>query len=304
MGKSPETPRRTTLAITPGLTRPFPGQRVRADSTPDLPWRGRVVGWPRLPPMPELGFNIDHVATLREARYRNWKRGLPPEPNLPQCARVAEEAGADQITVHLREDRRHIQPADVRLLARSIKIPLNLEMAATPEMTAQAIRFKPREVCLVPENRLEITTEGGLNVVADLARLRKVTGELHKAGIDVSAFIDPEIKQVEAAHRIGAQVVELHTGAYANGISARQRHQELARHGRAAAHAHELGLRVNAGHGLHYTNVREYIEDVPHLHTLNIGHAIVARAVLVGLDRAIGEMLALMRSPEPALTAD
>jgi pyridoxine 5-phosphate synthase len=278
MGKSPETPRRTTLAITPGLTRPFPGQRVRADSTPDLPWRGRVVGWPRLPPMPELGFNIDHVATLREARYRNWKRGLPPEPNLPQCARVAEEAGADQITVHLREDRRHIQPADVRLLARSIKIPLNLEMAATPEMTAQAIRFKPREVCLVPENRLEITTEGGLNVVADLARLRKVTGELHK--------------------------VELHTGAYANGISARQRHQELARHGRAAAHAHELGLRVNAGHGLHYTNVREYIEDVPHLHTLNIGHAIVARAVLVGLDRAIGEMLALMRSPEPALTAD
>jgi pyridoxine 5-phosphate synthase len=254
--------------------------------------------------MPELGFNIDHVATLREARYRNWKRGLAPEPDLLQSARVAEEAGVDQITVHLREDRRHIQEDDVRRLVRSLKIPLNLEMAATPAMTAQAIRFKPSEVCLVPENRAEITTEGGLNVADDLARLKKVAGALNRARIGVSAFIDPEIKQIEAAHRIGAQVVELHTGAYANATSARQKRRELARHGHAAAHANALGLRVNAGHGLHYSNVREYIEDVPHLHTLNIGHAIISRAVLVGLDRAIGEMLALMRSPEMALAAD
>ena len=254
--------------------------------------------------MPELGFNIDHVATLREARYRNWKSGLAPEPSIAQAARIAEEAGVDQITVHLREDRRHIQESDVRQLKRSLKIPLNLEMAATAAMTAQAIRFKPREVCLVPENRQEITTEGGLNLLADFARLKKVTGQLKRARIKVSAFIDPETEQVDAAHRLGAQVVELHTGAYANSTSLRQKRNELARHGRAAAHAHELGLRVNAGHGLHYSNVREYIEDVPHLHTLNIGHAIVARAVLVGLDRALEEMRALLRSPEPVLAAD
>jgi pyridoxine 5-phosphate synthase len=254
--------------------------------------------------MPELGFNIDHVATLREARYRNWKSGLAPEPSIAQAARIAEEAGVDQITVHLREDRRHIQESDVRQLKRSLKIPLNLEMAATAAMTAQAIRFKPREVCLVPENRQEITTEGGLNLLADFARLKKVTGQLKRARIKVSAFIDPETEQVEAAHRLGAQVVELHTGAYANSTSLRQKRSELARHGRAAAHAHELGLRVNAGHGLHYSNVREYIEDVPHLHTLNIGHAIIARAILVGLDRALEEMLAMMHSPEPMLAAD
>jgi pyridoxine 5-phosphate synthase len=254
--------------------------------------------------MPDLGFNIDHVATLREARYRGWKRGLPPEPSVLQSARVAQKAGADQITVHLREDRRHIQEDDVAALKNALKIPLNLEMAATPAMTAQAIRFKPNEVCLVPENRQEVTTEGGLNLVSDFARLKNVTAALRKAKIVVSAFIDPEIEQVEAAHRMGAQLVELHTGAYANATSDRQKHKELARHGRAAAHANELGMLVNAGHGLHYSNVREYIEDVPHLHTLNIGHAIVARAILVGLDLAIGEMLALMRSPEPAFLSD
>jgi len=254
--------------------------------------------------MPELGFNIDHVATLREARYRDWKRGLRPEPSVLQCARVAEEIGVDQITVHLREDRRHIQVDDVRQLRRTLKIPLNLEMAATPAMTAQALKFKPREVCLVPENRREVTTEGGLNLLDDFVRLKKVTGTLSRARIKVSAFIDPEPAQVEAAHRMGAKIVELHTGAYANATSSREKRRELARHGRAAAQAHELGLQVNAGHGLHYGNVREFIEDVPHLHTLNIGHAIVARAVLVGLDRALMEMLALLRSPEQALAAD
>jgi pyridoxine 5-phosphate synthase len=254
--------------------------------------------------MIELGLNIDHVATLREARYRAWKRGLPPEPGVVQAALVAERAGAGQITVHLREDRRHIQEADVRELGRALRVPLNLEMAATAAMTAQALRFKPHEVCLVPENRLEITTEGGLDVAADLARLKKVTRQLIAAKIRVSAFIDADRAQVEAAHRCGAQVVELHTGAYANARTGAARNRELRRHGQAAAHANALGLQVNAGHGLHYTNVREYIEDVPHLNTLNIGHAIVSRAVLIGLDKAVGEMLALLRTPDSTLKGD
>ena len=254
--------------------------------------------------MIELGLNIDHIATLREARYRGWKRGLPPEPRIVQAALVAERAGAAQITVHLREDRRHIQDADVRELSGALRVPLNLEMAATAAMAAQALKFKPQEVCLVPENRQEVTTEGGLDVAGDLVRLRKVTRQLHAGKIKVSAFIDPDLEQIDAAHRCGAQVVELHTGGYANATSTRARNRELRRQGQAAAHAHALGLQVNAGHGLHYINVREYIEDVPHLHTLNIGHAIVARAILVGLDDAVGEMLALLRSPSGMLAVD
>lgn len=254
--------------------------------------------------MIELGLNIDHVATLREARYRGWKRGLPPEPNVVQAALLAERAGAAQITVHLREDQRHIQDADVRELRRVLRCPLNLEMAATPAMSAYALRLKPAEVCLVPENRQEVTTEGGLDVASDLPRLRQVTRQLQRAKIKVSAFIDPDLKQVDAAHAAGARVVELHTGAYANATSLAARKRELRRQGLAAAHAEALGLQVNAGHGLHYLNVREYIEDVPHLHTLNIGHAIVARALLVGLDRALAEMLNLLRAPESALKAD
>ena len=244
--------------------------------------------------MPELGLNIDHVATLREARYRDWKRGLPPEPNVIDAARLAEQAGVAAITVHLREDRRHIQEADVFALSRVMVVPLNLEMAATPAMTRQALLIKPEEVCLVPENRKEVTTEGGLDVAADIPRLKGVVRKLHTAKIEISAFIDADLKQVEAAHRIGAQTVELHTGAYANTTTRSARRKELARHARAAARAHEIGLRVNAGHGLHYTNVREYIEDVPHLHTLNIGHAIISRAVFVGLHHAITEMLELL----------
>jgi pyridoxine 5-phosphate synthase len=244
--------------------------------------------------MPELGLNIDHVATLRQARYRDWKRGLAPEPSVVEAARIAEKAGADAITVHLREDRRHIQDADVREISRLVSIPLNLEMAATPAMTRHALMIKPEEVCLVPENRMEVTTEGGLDVAGDISRLKGVVAKLHKARIEVSAFIDADIKQVEAAHRIGAQTVELHTGTYANTTTVSARKKELARHAGTAAFAHELGLRVNAGHGLHYINVREYIEDVPHLHTLNIGHAIIARAIFVGLESATREMLALL----------
>jgi len=254
--------------------------------------------------MPELGLNIDHVATLREARYRAWKKGLPPEPNVIEAACMAEKAGAAAITVHLREDRRHIQDADVKALSRVITIPLNLEMAATAAMTKHALKIKPEEVCLVPENRLEVTTEGGLDVAGDIPRLKSVIAKLHTAKIEISAFIDADRKQVEAAHRVGAQTVELHTGTYANATTLSARRKELARHARAAAFAHEIGLRVNAGHGLHYSNVREYIEDVPHLHTLNIGHAIIARAVFVGMEKAVREMLALLGSHESAPGAD
>ena len=244
--------------------------------------------------MPELGLNIDHIATLREARYRHWTSGLRPEPDVLEAARVAEQAGAHAITVHLREDRRHIQDANVQAIARAISIPLNLEMAATAAMAQQALRYKPEEVCLVPENRQEVTTEGGLDVAGDLARIRPVVKKLAAAKILVSAFIDADLKQVKAADRAGAQVVELHTGAYANATTRKARRAELSRHARAAVQADALGLRVNAGHGLHYANVREYLEDVPHLHTLNIGHAIISRAVFVGLGRAVREMLELL----------
>jgi pyridoxine 5-phosphate synthase len=219
-------------------------------------------------------------------------------------ALLAERAGVDSITVHLREDRRHIQEADVRELADSLAVPLNLEMAATPAMTRFALLLKPDEVCLVPENRQEVTTEGGLDLLSVMADVKAVTRKLNRAGIDVSAFIDADPEQVEAAHRLGVQAVELHTGAYANATLLRDRRRELVRHGRAAAHAHELGLRVNAGHGLHYANVREYIEDVPHLHTLNIGHAIISHALCVGLSEAVNEMMSLLREREYSPRAD
>ena len=254
--------------------------------------------------MPRLGLNIDHVATLRQARYRDWKQGLAPEPSVLESARLAEKAGVHSITVHLREDRRHIQESDVRGLAKILSVPLNLEMAATPAMTRQAIVLGPEEVCLVPENRQEITTEGGLDLTTDIERLKAVTRKLNRAKIEVSAFIDPDPDQVETAHRIGVQAVELHTGAYANAVTPRARSRELSRHGRAAAQAHELGLQVNAGHGLHYSNVREYIEDVPHLDTLNIGHAIISRAIIVGLAQAVSEMMQLLRQREYSPSAD
>jgi len=254
--------------------------------------------------MLRLGLNIDHVATLREARYRGWKKGLLPEPSVIEAAHIAEHAGADSITVHLREDRRHIQEADVKALSRAILIPINLEMAATPAMARQALRFKPEEICLVPENRQEVTTEGGLDVASDFRRLKLVVAKLRSAKIEVSAFIDAEIKQVEAAHRAGTQFVELHTGAYANATTRTARRKELARHARAAVRAHQLGMRVNAGHGLHYCNLREYIEDVPHLHTLNIGHSIISRALFVGLEQAIREMRELLGSHGCGPTAD
>ncbi len=254
--------------------------------------------------MPELGLNIDHVATLREARYRGWKKGLAPEPSVLEAARLAQLAGAHAITVHLREDRRHIQDADVKALAKQIDLPLNLEMAATLPMVKQALLFAPEEACLVPENRMEVTTEGGLDVAGDLLRIRTVVRKLNAAKIRVSAFIDADIAQVQAAHKAGVQMVELHTGVYANATTQKARRAELSRHARAAVTAHNLGLAVNAGHGLHYDNVREYIEDVPHLHTLNIGHAIIARAVFVGLEQAVRDMLDLIGNRELRQAAD
>jgi pyridoxine 5-phosphate synthase len=254
--------------------------------------------------MPELGLNIDHVATLREARYRDWKRGLAPEPNVLEAARQAEQAGADSITVHLREDRRHIQEADVQDLSKTLQVPLNLEMAATVAMLEKARKYKPQEVCLVPENREEITTEGGLDVASDVKRLKGIIAKLRQARIKVSAFIDADLKQVEAAHHAGAQVIELHTGTYANTTTLTARRKELSRHARAAVVAHGLGLQVNAGHGLHYDNVREYIEDVPHLHTLNIGHAIISRAIFVGLSAAVSQMRGLIVSRSWGANAD
>jgi pyridoxine 5-phosphate synthase len=231
--------------------------------------------------MIKLGVNIDHIATLRQARYKTGG-----EPDVLAAAREVEAAGAHGITVHLREDRRHIQDRDVFALRPNLRSRLNLEMADVPEIVAIAEQVRPDEVCLVPEKRQELTTEGGLNVTGK--SLPRTIARLRNAGIAVSLFIDPDLKQVRAAAAAGAQFIELHTGAYANG-----KKSELNRLIAAAELAHELGLRVNAGHGLNYQNTPGIL-TVPHLETLNIGHAIVSRAVFVGLRQAVTEMLALL----------
>ncbi len=233
--------------------------------------------------MLKLGVNIDHVATLRQARYKGDLPGAEPDPIL--AAKEVEAAGAQGITVHLREDRRHIQDRDVRLLRQTIRTRLNLEMADVPEIVGIAEEIKPDEVCLVPEKRAEVTTEGGLNVAGK--SLPRTITRLQKSGIVVSLFIDPDPKQIRAAADTGAQFIELHTGAYSRDAS------EIKKLVAAAELAHELGLRVNAGHGLNYENTPG-IRVVPHLETLNTGHAIVSRAVSVGLRQAVREMLALM----------
>ena len=236
--------------------------------------------------MLKLGVNIDHVATLRQARYKAAGGGAIPEPDPVWAAAEVELAGAHGITVHLREDRRHMQDRDVRLLRQTIRTRLNLEMADVPEIAAIAEEIRPDEVCLVPEKRAEITTEGGLNVTGK--SLPRTIERLKKTGIVVSLFIDPDPKQVRAAADVGADFIELHTGAYANG-----RAGEVDRLIAAAELAHKLGLRVNAGHGLNYQNTRGILV-VPHLETLNTGHSIISRAVFVGLRQAVREMLALM----------
>lgn len=234
-----------------------------------------------------LGVNIDHVATLRQTRGGPW-------PDPVYAAGICLMAGADGITVHLREDRRHIQDRDVRML-RSACVPhLNMEMAATDEMVAIACDLRPDAVCIVPEKREELTTEGGLDVVGAGARLRDAVAAVRDAGIWVSLFIEADEAQIRAAAQVGATHVELHTGAYANARNEDDRSSLLDALVRGARIAHDAGLRVNAGHGIDYWNL-DGILEVPHLEELNIGYAIVCRAVLTGLDRAVRDMVAAMR---------
>jgi len=235
--------------------------------------------------MIKLGVNVDHIATLRQARGTQY-------PSVVQAALRAEEAGADSITIHLREDRRHIQDADVYALRPLLQTKMNLEMAVTDEMVAIALKVQPQDVCLVPERREERTTEGGLDVVGNLDLIADVCDQLADAGIRVSLFIAPDIAQIDAAKAAGAPVIELHTGKFADTEGSVQRH-ELERIQQAAAHALKLGLIVNAGHGLNIHNVH-HIAAIPGIEELNIGHAIVAHSVFVGWDYAIREMKQLM----------
>ncbi|MBK5941703.1 pyridoxine 5'-phosphate synthase [Halochromatium roseum] len=233
-----------------------------------------------------LGVNIDHIATIRAARGTRY-----PEPI--QAALVAEQAGADAITLHLREDRRHIQDRDVHLLKGILQTRMNLEMAATPEMVQIACELRPADCCLVPERREELTTEGGLDVKGQIGKLTEQTARLAEAGVRVSLFIDPEPAQLDAAVTVGAPVVEIHTGRYADAVIPKLRAEELQRIAAAVAHGQQLGLQVNAGHGLDYPNV-EAVAALPGVRELNIGHAIVARALFSGLAPAVSEMKRLM----------
>lgn len=234
-----------------------------------------------------LGVNIDHVATLRNARGTTY-------PDPMQAAFVAEQAGADGITVHLREDRRHITDRDVRLLRQTLQTRMNLEMAVTEEMLMIACELRPHFCCLVPEKRQEVTTEGGLDVVGQLPRITSATARLHEAGIPVSLFIDPERAQIDATVTVGTPYIEIHTGAYADAQEDTLREQEWARIRDAAVYATSKGLKVNAGHGLTYHNVQA-IAALPEIHELNIGHAIISLAVISGLAKAVAKMKALLR---------
>jgi len=237
-----------------------------------------------------LGVNIDHVATLRQARG-----GAEPDPVW--AAAEAELGGAAGITLHLREDRRHIQDRDLEILRRTVQVKLNLEMAVTDAMVEVALRVRPDQATLVPEGRRELTTEGGLDVAGQEAKVADAVRRLQNAGITVSLFIDPDGRQVEASARSGAKAVEFHTGEYANAREGAERDREFVRIAEAAREAKARGLVVHAGHGLNYTNVRR-IAAIPGMTELNIGHSIVSRAVFVGLRRAVREMVRLIESPE------
>lgn len=238
-----------------------------------------------------LGLNIDHIATLRQARYARDPQSILVEPGPVEAALEAERAGADGITAHLREDRRHIQDHDVFQLKEQLTTKLNLEMGNAPEIVEIALQLIPHDVCLVPENRNEITTEGGLDCVTHRVALESTIGRLHDAGIIVSLFIDPDPEQIRTAAELSAEFIELHTGTFA-GATGETRRAELQRLVEGARIAHQLGLRINAGHGLNYSNTRELFA-VPHLVELNIGHAIISRALRVGLVAAVSEMKAL-----------
>lgn len=232
-----------------------------------------------------LGVNIDHVATIRQARGASY-------PSVLQAARIAEDAGADAITVHLREDRRHIQDEEVEALCEQVRTRVNLEMAVTDEMLAIAERNQPADVCLVPEKREELTTEGGLDVLTHMESVKYACKHLASVGIRVSLFIDPDVAQLDAAKACGAPVVELHTGSYADASEARVE-SEYQRIVTAAEYGNSIGLHMNAGHGLHYHNVAPIVR-IPQLIELNIGHSIVAQALFVGLEKAVKDMRLLM----------
>lgn len=237
--------------------------------------------------MPSLGLNVDHVATVRQARG-----GAEPDPVT--AAAIGELAGAEGITIHLREDRRHIQDRDLELLRQTVKTRLNLEMAATAEMVAIAVRTRPEQCTLVPEKRQELTTEGGLDVIANFQSVQSAVHSLQQAGIVVSLFIDPNPEQIRAAKKTGADAIEIHTGTYAEARDEAKRSKELAAIREAVSLGNELGMVVHAGHGLNYVNIIP-LAATPGITEFNIGHSIIARAVLVGLDRAVREMVALLR---------
>jgi len=234
-----------------------------------------------------LGVNVDHVATVRQAR-----KATAPDPI--EAALAAELAGADQITMHLREDRRHIQDRDVDLARKMLKTELNLEMAASQEMVTLALKFRPDTVTLVPERRESLTTESGLDVTSQKDGLERAIRLLQDGNIRVSLFIDPELDQVRAAHKVNAHAIELHTGRYAEARSFKDRSEELGRLRDCAKAAHKLGLGVAAGYGLHYVNTLP-VARIPEIQELNIGHAVVARAIVTGMERAVKDMLELMR---------
>jgi pyridoxine 5-phosphate synthase len=242
--------------------------------------------------MLKLGVNIDHIATLRQARYARMPQAHNVEPSLLEAARECEAAGAHSITIHLREDRRHIQDADLHLLRRDLRLPLNLELGNTEEIVAIACAARPDYICMVPENRQEITTEGGLDVAKLRSELEPNIRRLQAAGAKVSLFIDPDAAQVEASAAVRADMIELHTGAYAN-ETGDAREAELARLIAAGAQGHALGLQINAGHGITVANLPP-LKRIPHLAELNIGHHIVSRAVVIGLRAAVREMLEAM----------
>src|SRR6266699_5397414 len=242
-----------------------------------------------------LGVNIDHVATLRQARYSTMPESKNAEPDPILAASICERAGAGGIVAHLRADRRHIQDRDLERLRQNIMTKLNLEMGNTEAIIDIALRIVPDEVCLVPEKREEVTTEGGLDVIAQRKELEPTIKRLQLAGIRVSLFIDPSLEQVDAAGELGVEMVELHTGKLANAFSEKIEKQELQNLQAAAKCAFELKMQVNAGHGINYTNIA-LVHTIPHLTELNIGHSIISRAMSVGLEEAVKEMLAAMEN--------
>lgn len=247
-----------------------------------------------------LGVNVDHVATLRQARYVTMPDSKNAEPDPIAIAALCERAGATGIVAHLRSDRRHIQDRDIDRLRQNIMTKLNLEMGNTPEIVDVALKIVPDEVCLVPEKREEVTTEGGLDVVANRSELEPTIKRLQLAGIRVSLFVDPMLEQIDAAHELAVEMVELHTGKLANSFSEKIEKQELENLQAAAKAAHELKLQVNAGHGINYTNI-ELIHNIPYLTELNVGHSIISRALRVGIEDAVKELLGAMKSYESGI---